>query len=276
MAPGLGTSRRAPQGLTAPWRAVSRRWIDTARGPSISCSQIAHASASNGSGRRRGRSQGLRRRIGPSSGSRQNARWNSDRSWSVPSAKRIRCTAAVAHSSSSASARRRTPPLVGHARTVAGAPPRAGTGSAPRRAVASPRRDPRPASGRRRRARLPARRRAVSASEVDVDQERAGGLHVHARAASPRAGRACARASAAGGRAPQHLQQHERRDAEHEAACGGHHGGRARRPAWAGRAPSPSGSTGTGRCRTSATTSPSRASESSRRWSAGSGIGGRV
>ena len=46
-----------------------RRSIAAARVYSISCSQIAHASASKGSGRRAGRSQGKRRTSLPISGS---------------------------------------------------------------------------------------------------------------------------------------------------------------------------------------------------------------
>jgi hypothetical protein len=52
-----------------PSRRTIRRSIAAARGYSISCSQIAHASASNGSGRRRGRSHGQRRTSLPISGS---------------------------------------------------------------------------------------------------------------------------------------------------------------------------------------------------------------
>jgi hypothetical protein len=47
-----GTSRSVPQALRRPWRATSLRWMITARGPSISCSDTAQASASKGSGRR--------------------------------------------------------------------------------------------------------------------------------------------------------------------------------------------------------------------------------
>ena len=50
-----------------------RRWIAAARPDSISCSQTAQASASKGSGRRRGRSHGARRITGPISGSQPEA-----------------------------------------------------------------------------------------------------------------------------------------------------------------------------------------------------------
>jgi hypothetical protein len=108
---------------SAPVREPSRRTIlrsiAEARRPSISCSQTAQASASNGSGRRRGRSQGRRRITGPISGSRRKRRWNSPRSWSVPSAKRIRSIAACPSSRVGASARMRTAPPAIQARTTA-------------------------------------------------------------------------------------------------------------------------------------------------------------
>ena len=98
----------------------SARWLRRG-GSSISCSQTAQARASKGSGRRRGRSQGRRRITGPISGSRRKRRWNSARSWSVPSAKRIRSIAAAAISREcGASARRRTRPPAAQARTTAG------------------------------------------------------------------------------------------------------------------------------------------------------------
>ena len=71
-----GGARSVPHALLRPWRRTMRRWMAAARPDSISCSQIAQASASNGSGRRRGRSHGLRRITGPISGSRRKRRWN--------------------------------------------------------------------------------------------------------------------------------------------------------------------------------------------------------
>ena len=61
----LGTSRRPVSGQRRPRPKTTRRWIAAARGLSISCSQIAHARASNGSGRRRTRSHGARRSARP-------------------------------------------------------------------------------------------------------------------------------------------------------------------------------------------------------------------
>ena len=59
--PRGGTSRRPVSRAARPQRARrSARWIAAARSNSISCSVIAHASASNGSGRRRTRSRGSR------------------------------------------------------------------------------------------------------------------------------------------------------------------------------------------------------------------------
>ena len=92
-APARAARAGVPQALGRPRRQTSRRWIAAARPDSISCSEIAQTSASNGSGRRRGRSHGLARITGPTSGSRRKRRWNSDRSWSVPSAKRMRSIA---------------------------------------------------------------------------------------------------------------------------------------------------------------------------------------
>ena len=93
-----GASRRPLVGHRRPSRAISRRSIAAARSYSISCSQIAHASASNGSGRAPTRTVGFRRSARPISGSSRNARWNGARSWSMPSARRIRpipCSAPV-------------------------------------------------------------------------------------------------------------------------------------------------------------------------------------
>ena len=90
-----GGARSVPQALRRPCRRTIRRWIAAARPDSISCSHTAQASASNGSGRRRGRIHGLRRITGPISGSQRKRRWNSVRSWSVPSAKRMRSMAAA-------------------------------------------------------------------------------------------------------------------------------------------------------------------------------------
>ena len=69
-----GGACSVPQELRRPWRRTILRSIAAARPDSISCSQTAHASASNGSGRRRGRSHGLRRITGPISGSQRKRR----------------------------------------------------------------------------------------------------------------------------------------------------------------------------------------------------------
>ena len=115
-----GTSWRPA--CSRPWRNTIRRWIADAREPSISCSVTAQASASQGSGRRRGRSQGLRRSTGPSRSWRQKRRWKADRSWSTPIAKRIRRTPSAAASSDAPSACRRTAPPATQARTTTGSP----------------------------------------------------------------------------------------------------------------------------------------------------------
>ena len=118
-----GRSRRPVAGQARPRRKTIRRWIATARGKSMSCSVIAHASASNGSGRRMIRSHGRRRTDGPIRGSERKRSWNSRRSSSTPSAKRMRAIASFAVGSSSARAPKRT--SVGPVcatRTTAGAP----------------------------------------------------------------------------------------------------------------------------------------------------------
>ena len=168
--------------------AISRRWIDTARAPSMSCSQTAHASASNGSGRRRGRSQGLRRRSGPE--------------------QRVAPEAAVERAQVVVDAEREAHPLDATAAALPIAAPRPGCGPRPPRPTRarSPARRPRagpgqplaaaahhavaPAAGHPKGAgrdtshstslpgeRLPGPRRSAL-QEVDVDEERARGLHV--------------------------------------------------------------------------------------------------
>ena len=61
------------RGLSA---ATIRRWIATARSYSISCSQIAHTSASNGSAGRRRAFRGSARTARPISGSKRKRSWN--------------------------------------------------------------------------------------------------------------------------------------------------------------------------------------------------------
>jgi len=115
------------------------RWIAAARPDSISCSQTAHASASKGSGRRRGRSHGLRRITGPISGSQRKRRWNSLRSWSTPSAKRMRSMPAAAASAERASALIRTADPAAHARTTTcSSPAQSALVRAPSRATMTP------------------------------------------------------------------------------------------------------------------------------------------
>ena len=75
---GPGPVHAAPPGVRGglehrPQRRTIRRWICAARLAWISCSVIAQASASHGSGRRRGRYQGRLRTAGPTSGSSLNA-----------------------------------------------------------------------------------------------------------------------------------------------------------------------------------------------------------
>ena len=99
-----GRSRRPVAGQARPRRKTIRRWIATARENSMSCSVIAHASASKGSGRRLIRSHGRRRTDGPISGSRGSGRGTARRSSSTPSAKRMRAIASRAVCSSLARA----------------------------------------------------------------------------------------------------------------------------------------------------------------------------
>src|SRR4051812_17407890 len=89
----------------------------------MSCSVIAQASASKGSGRRMTRSHGRRRTDGPMSGSRRKRSWNARRSSSTPSAKRMRSIASVAVSRSPARAPNRTSSAaVCATRTTTGSP----------------------------------------------------------------------------------------------------------------------------------------------------------
>ena len=69
---------------------MRRRWIATARSNSISCSVIAHASASHGSGLRRTRRCGSSRSARPMKGSPRKRSCNSRGSSSTPVAKRMR------------------------------------------------------------------------------------------------------------------------------------------------------------------------------------------
>ena len=92
-------AERSAPGQRRPRAATTLRWMSAARSYSISCSQIANASASNGSGLRVTRSHGRRRSERPISSSPANSRRNGLRSSSTPSAKRIRsmpCSAAGA------------------------------------------------------------------------------------------------------------------------------------------------------------------------------------
>jgi hypothetical protein len=70
----VGGNRYEPQELRAPSRRTIERSIPAARRDSTSCSHTAQASASKGSGRRRGRSQGRRLMTGPTSASRRKRR----------------------------------------------------------------------------------------------------------------------------------------------------------------------------------------------------------
>jgi hypothetical protein len=67
----LGESRKDPpaQSQRRPNRKTNRRWIAAARPNSISCSQIAQASASNGSGLPDARRPGVARTERPIIGS---------------------------------------------------------------------------------------------------------------------------------------------------------------------------------------------------------------
>ena len=166
------------------------------------------------------------------------------------------------------SARRRRRPRRAPRR---GRRPRAGGGSRPRPRCAARRRGRRPATGRDRRARRPARRcEAQRLSRwTSTRNEREEAMSTPRALASLRARRwASARPV---GRAAEHLDQDEGRDAQDEPAGGGGHGGRDARRAAGPRSPRAGcWSAGTGRWRTSATSSPSRASSSG--WlSAGSG-----
>ncbi len=69
MTAAVGQSARPDSGQRRPNRATSRRSIAAARSYSISCSQTAQASASNGSGRPETRKPGERRTDAPISGS---------------------------------------------------------------------------------------------------------------------------------------------------------------------------------------------------------------
>ena len=69
MTAAAGTSRRPLREQRGPSLCTIRRSIAAARGKSMSCSQTAHASASNATGRRLIRSHGARRTDAPISGS---------------------------------------------------------------------------------------------------------------------------------------------------------------------------------------------------------------
>ena len=261
--PGAQPARRSAEGGAAQRPAGARAAqpaddpaLDRrgARRDSISCSQTAQASASNGSGRRRGRSQGWRRITGPISGSRRKRRWKSRRSWSVPSAKRMRSTRASATSRAGPSA------LEAHRarRRPRRAPPRRRPRRAPRaparrRGRAAPRRGPRPAAGRRRRAAtsdFDARRLSVL-EQVDVDEERARGGHLRAPAAAARRRPArsdCGRPRR--GAAPSRAESRRRRAGTRRRGRG-HRGGQ-RRPAARARSGAARASTGSGRTSASA------------------------
>ena len=126
---------------------------------------MAQASASNGSGRRRGEARAARI-TGPISGSRLKRAWNSERSWSSPRAKRMRSMPRRARAP-----RLRVAPL-GQARSTTGwrSTCRSLTRAALPRRRSTPSR-PAPGSGRRRAAPPPARRPALALEQVDVDQE---------------------------------------------------------------------------------------------------------
>ena len=124
---------------------------------------------------------------GPSSGSRLNARGTRRRSWSTPSAKRIRSIAARPPRASAASARKRTAPppatrarhRLRHRGRAAGAERRRAPAQHP---VAPARRAAGTGPGARRRSSTRGRRTSGSALQhVDVDEERAS-----ARTSSPR------------------------------------------------------------------------------------------
>ena len=179
--PARAHQARRPSGRrAAPWprrpqRQTIRRWMSSARSDSISCSVIAHASASNGSGRRCGRTHGVRRIIGPIRGSRLKARWNS------PASGRRRTRSACARSPTRpprgtprrGSARRRA---IGQARTTTGGPPascssRQKSLAPAQQAVAPGRREPVRAGGVTSRSATTARRSTFQ--HVYVDEERA-------------------------------------------------------------------------------------------------------
>ena len=65
----LGLQHEASLGAMRRTLRTSRRWIAAARTNSMSCSVMAHASASNGSGRRVTRTHGRARTLAPISGS---------------------------------------------------------------------------------------------------------------------------------------------------------------------------------------------------------------
>ena len=160
-----------------------------------------------------GRSHGRRRITGPTSGSRRKRRWNSRRSWSVPSAKRMRSTPASAASRSGASARKRTRRPATQARTTAA--PRLRVHHPHQRAAALQQHAVAPRCGQPVGAHGSDvdfdQRRLSVLEQVDVDEEGARGGHLGAPAAPAAAAEPQRLRRPAGAAAPSRAESRRRR-----------------------------------------------------------------